>query len=125
MRARRTAQPARHAATGAAANRPAREAVPELQRAAGPRTDEPQPGTAEPARVQVARHEHDRRLPHGRVEQRRGRDVGPQPVPKPVPHERQTVGRWLLGFPAFTSTDAYRRVHMAHHREEFFWSFLA
>ena len=39
MRARRTAQPARHAATGAAASRPAREAVPELQRAAGPRTD--------------------------------------------------------------------------------------
>lgn len=29
------------------------------------------------------------------------------------------VGRWLLGYPAFTSTDAYRRVHMAHHREEF------
>jgi fatty acid desaturase len=29
------------------------------------------------------------------------------------------VGRWLLGFPAFTSTDAYRRVHMAHHRDEF------
>jgi fatty acid desaturase len=29
------------------------------------------------------------------------------------------VGRWFLGFPAFTSTDAYRRVHMAHHREEF------
>ena len=29
------------------------------------------------------------------------------------------VGRWLLGFVAFTSTDAYRRVHMAHHREEF------
>ena len=29
------------------------------------------------------------------------------------------VGRWLLGFPAFTSTDAYRRVHMAHHRREF------
>jgi fatty acid desaturase len=29
------------------------------------------------------------------------------------------VGRWLLGFPGFTSTDAYRRVHMAHHREEF------
>jgi fatty acid desaturase len=29
------------------------------------------------------------------------------------------VGRWLLGFPAFTSTDAYRRVHMAHHRQEF------
>ena len=30
-----------------------------------------------------------------------------------------TVGRWLLGFPVWTSTDAYRRVHMAHHREEF------
>jgi len=30
-----------------------------------------------------------------------------------------TVGRWLLGYPAFSSTDAYRRVHMAHHREEF------
>ncbi len=29
------------------------------------------------------------------------------------------VGRWLLGFPSFTSTDAYRRVHMAHHRQEF------
>ena len=29
------------------------------------------------------------------------------------------VGRWMLGYPAFTSTDAYRRVHMAHHREEF------
>jgi fatty acid desaturase len=29
------------------------------------------------------------------------------------------AGRWLLGFPAFTSTDAYRRVHMAHHRDEF------
>ncbi|HRE00054.1 MAG TPA: fatty acid desaturase, partial [Ilumatobacteraceae bacterium] len=29
------------------------------------------------------------------------------------------VGRWLLGYPAFTSTEAYRRVHMAHHREEF------
>ena len=29
------------------------------------------------------------------------------------------VGRWLLGFPAFTSTDAYRRGHMAHHRDEF------
>jgi fatty acid desaturase len=29
------------------------------------------------------------------------------------------VGRWLLGFPDFTSTDAYRRVHMAHHRQEF------
>ncbi len=30
-----------------------------------------------------------------------------------------TVGRWLLGFPGFTTTDGYRRVHMAHHREEF------
>lgn len=29
------------------------------------------------------------------------------------------VGRWLLGFPQFTSTDAYRRAHMAHHRQEF------
>ena len=29
------------------------------------------------------------------------------------------VGRWLIGYPAFTNTDAYRRVHMAHHREEF------
>ena len=29
------------------------------------------------------------------------------------------VGRWLLGFPAFTPIDAYRRGHMAHHREEF------
>ena len=28
-------------------------------------------------------------------------------------------GRWLIGYPAFTNTDAYRRVHMAHHREEF------
>lgn len=29
------------------------------------------------------------------------------------------VGRWLIGYPSFTNTDAYRRVHMAHHREEF------
>ena len=29
------------------------------------------------------------------------------------------VGRWLLGFPAFTPVDAYRRSHMAHHRDEF------
>ena len=29
------------------------------------------------------------------------------------------VGNWLLGFPVITSTPAYRRVHMAHHREEF------
>ncbi len=29
------------------------------------------------------------------------------------------VGRWFLGFVVFTSTDAYRRVHMAHHRQEF------
>src|SRR6478736_4889660 len=29
------------------------------------------------------------------------------------------VGRWLLGYPSFTPTDGYRRVHMAHHREEF------
>ena len=30
-----------------------------------------------------------------------------------------TVGRWLLGYPGFTTTEGYRRVHMAHHREEF------
>jgi fatty acid desaturase len=29
------------------------------------------------------------------------------------------VGRYLLGFPAFTPIDLYRRGHMAHHREEF------
>jgi len=29
------------------------------------------------------------------------------------------VGRWLLGYPSFTTTEGYRRVHMAHHREEF------
>ncbi len=29
------------------------------------------------------------------------------------------VGRWTLGYPGFTTTDGYRRVHMAHHREEF------
>jgi len=29
------------------------------------------------------------------------------------------AGRWVLGYPAFTSTDGYRRVHMAHHRDEF------
>jgi len=29
------------------------------------------------------------------------------------------VGRWLIGYPAWTNTDAYRRVHMAHHRQEF------
>ena len=29
------------------------------------------------------------------------------------------VGDWLLGYPVVTSTPAYRRVHMAHHREEF------
>jgi fatty acid desaturase len=29
------------------------------------------------------------------------------------------VGRWALGYPAFSNTDAYRRIHMAHHREEF------
>lgn len=28
------------------------------------------------------------------------------------------VGRWLLGYPGFTPTDAYRRSHMAHHRDE-------
>ncbi len=36
-------------------------------------------------------------------------------------HKRSNdfVGNWLLGFPSFTSTPAYRRVHMAHHRAEF------
>ena len=29
------------------------------------------------------------------------------------------VGRWVLGYPAFTSTDLYRRGHMAHHKDEF------
>ena len=29
------------------------------------------------------------------------------------------VGRWLLGYTQLTSTGAYRRVHMAHHRQEF------
>ena len=29
------------------------------------------------------------------------------------------VGRWILGFPAFTPIDLYRRGHMAHHRQEF------
>lgn len=29
------------------------------------------------------------------------------------------VGRWFLGYTQLTSTAAYRRVHMAHHRHEF------
>lgn len=29
------------------------------------------------------------------------------------------VGNWLLGYPTLTSTQAYRRVHMAHHKREF------
>jgi fatty acid desaturase len=29
------------------------------------------------------------------------------------------LGRWFIGYPAWTNTDAYRRVHMAHHRQEF------
>jgi fatty acid desaturase len=29
------------------------------------------------------------------------------------------VGRWVCGSPAFTSTDLYRRGHMAHHKDEF------
>ncbi|MFM1753020.1 MAG: hypothetical protein RL119_1982 [Actinomycetota bacterium] len=28
-------------------------------------------------------------------------------------------GRWIIGYPAWTNTDGYRRVHMAHHRQEF------
>jgi fatty acid desaturase len=29
------------------------------------------------------------------------------------------VGKWLVAYPAFVPIDAYRRVHMAHHKEEF------
>jgi len=29
------------------------------------------------------------------------------------------VGRWLLDFPAFVPFDVYRRVHFAHHKDEF------
>lgn len=29
------------------------------------------------------------------------------------------VGRWIVGYPGFISTDLYRRGHMAHHKEEF------
>lgn len=29
------------------------------------------------------------------------------------------VGKWLLSYPAFVPFDIYRRVHFAHHREEF------
>ncbi|MET0488627.1 MAG: fatty acid desaturase, partial [Acidimicrobiales bacterium] len=29
------------------------------------------------------------------------------------------VGRWVVGYPDFISTDLYRRGHMAHHKEEF------
>ena len=29
------------------------------------------------------------------------------------------AGRWMLAYPAFTPLDVYRRVHMAHHRDEF------
>ena len=29
------------------------------------------------------------------------------------------VGRWVVGYPAFISTDLYRRGHLAHHRDEF------
>lgn len=29
-----------------------------------------------------------------------------------------TVGRWLLAYPALTPFDVYRRLHMAHHRDE-------
>lgn len=28
------------------------------------------------------------------------------------------VGRWLLAYPSFTAFDAYRRAHLAHHRDE-------
>lgn len=29
------------------------------------------------------------------------------------------VGKWLVAYPAFVAIDAYRRSHMAHHRDEF------
>ena len=29
------------------------------------------------------------------------------------------VGRWIVGYPVFISTDLYRRGHMAHHKDEF------
>ena len=29
------------------------------------------------------------------------------------------VGRWIVGYPAWISTDIYRRGHIAHHKEEF------
>ena len=29
------------------------------------------------------------------------------------------VGRWLLAYPAFVPIDAYRRSHIAHHKDEF------
>ena len=29
------------------------------------------------------------------------------------------VGKWLIAYPAFVPLDAYRRSHMAHHKEEF------
>ncbi|HVX18129.1 MAG TPA: fatty acid desaturase family protein [Acidimicrobiales bacterium] len=29
------------------------------------------------------------------------------------------VGKWVVGYPAFTVTDLYRRGHMAHHKDEF------
>src|SRR4051794_20912456 len=29
------------------------------------------------------------------------------------------VGRWVLGYPVFVSTDLYRRGRMAHHKDEF------
>jgi fatty acid desaturase len=30
-----------------------------------------------------------------------------------------TIGRWLVSYPAFVPFDIYRRSHMAHHKEEF------
>ena len=29
------------------------------------------------------------------------------------------VGKWFLAYPSFVAFDAYRRVHMAHHKDEF------
>jgi fatty acid desaturase len=36
----------------------------------------------------------------------------------PTKRVNDLVGRWLLSYPAFSPFDVYRRVHMAHHRDE-------
>ena len=34
-------------------------------------------------------------------------------------HANDLIGAWLVAYPAFVPIDAYRRGHMAHHKEEF------